>query len=530
MGSLFASLVLGSCTKDFERINTDPNGAKLDDLDMDFRIIGEPFRQIQQSIYAVNPSWVMQIQQNLMGDIFSGYMGVPGPFGNAGNNNSTYNLIDGWNVAMWGCAYGSYSPAPNISVMPVCNLIKERAGEQYKDFAGWMQLLKVFTMHRVSDVYGPIIYTKYGIVNPDGSIDYDSQKDAYYAFFADLKNGIDILTPFAQAETGTSTRPFSRFDMVYGGSYKSWVKFGNTLRLRLAIRIAKTDPVKAKAEGEAALAHPLGLLTTADADDAMVNITPLEHPLNVFNNSWDDIRMGAPMESILKGLKDPRLEVYFQPSVEFPGQFKGVRNGIAMPSKIYANFSKLATLRNEIQLITAAEAWFLKAEAALNGWAGAGSVKVNYEEGVRTSFIQRGIGAKATEYLADNTSKPAPYTDPKNAANNVPDGNGYLSTITVKWEDGDMPERKLERIITQKWIAMFPDGQEAWTEFRRTGYPKLFPVVVNNSGGKIPTTLFVRRINFVNTEYGTNQKGVERAITLLGGPDNGATRLWWDKP
>lgn len=527
---LFVTLLLSSCTKDFERINTDPNGANLGDLNMDFRIIGEPFRQIQQSIFGVNPSWVYQIQQNLMGDVYSGYMGAPGPFGNAGNNNTTYNLIDGWNVAMWGCAYGSYTSAPGISVMPVCNLIDERAGEEYKDFRGWMKLLKVYTMHRISDVYGPIIYTKYGVINPDGSIDYDSQKDAYYAFFKDLKEGIDILTPFAQAETGSSTKPFTRFDMVYGGSYKSWVKFGNTLRLRLAVRIAKIDPVKAKEEGEAALAHPGGLLTAGDVDDAMIDISPLEHPLNIFSSSWNDIRMGAPMESILKGLKDPRMEVYFKSSVEYPGEFKGVRNGIALPDKIYANFSMLAPLKNEMQMITAAEAWFLKAEAGLNNWTGAGDVKSNYEEGVKQSFIQRGIGAKATDYLADAVSKPAPYTDPKNANNNVAANDPYLSTITVHWEDGDTPARKLERIITQKWIAMFPDGQEAWTEFRRTGYPKLFPVVVNNSGGKIPTSLFIRRINFVETEYGTNQKGVQKAITLLGGADNGATRLWWDKP
>lgn len=531
MGSLFVSMVMGSCTKDFERINTDPYGANLDDLKPDFRLIGEPFRQIQQSIYAVNPTWVMQIQQNLMGDVFSGYMGAPGPFGNGGNNNTTYNLIDGWNVAMWGCAYGSYASALNVSVMPVCKLIEERAGTEYNNFKGWMQLLKVFTMQRISDTYGPIIYTKYGVVNPDGTIDYDSQKDAYYAFFKDLKDGIDILTPLAAAETGNTPKPFTRFDLTYKGSYKSWVKFGNTLRLRLAIRIAKIDPVKAKAEGEAALAHPEGLLTTGGVDDAMVDISPLEHPLNTFSNVWDDTRMGAPMECILKGFEDPRLEAYFQPSAEFPNQFKGVRNGIALPSKLYGNFSRLATLRNAIQLMTASEAWFLKAEAGLNGWVGAGSIKDNYEQGIKTSFVQRGIAvSKAEAYLANNTSKAIPYVDPKNAANNVALGDPYLSTITIRWEDGDTPARKLERIITQKWIAMFPDGQEAWTEFRRTGYPKQFPVVVNNSGGKIPTALFVRRINFVNTEYGTNLKGVEKAITLLGGPDNGGTRLWWDKP
>jgi hypothetical protein len=130
-------------------------------------------------------------------------------------------------------------------------------------------------------------------------------------------------------------------------------------------------------------------------------------------------------------------------------------------------------------------------------------------------------------------STPAPYVDPKAVTpgqNNVAAGSPWLSTITIKWNDADAFDKKLERIITQKWIAIYPEGQEAWSEFRRTGYPKLFPVVINNSGGKIATNTFVRRVNLPPDEYLTNPKGAERAAATLGGPDNGGTRLWWDKP
>ncbi len=521
-----AMLLLHACTKDFERINTNPYGLSQEELKTDFKLIGEPFKQIQMSIYAVSPGWVMQIQQNLMGDVFSGYMGAPGPFGNFGNNNTTYNLTDGWNVAMWGCAYGSYPDAPNVSVMPIARRIEKLAGNEFRDFKAWMLILKVLTMHRISDVYGPIIYTKYGIINPDKSIDYDSQKDAYYAFFRDLDTAVTILTPLMNSPL----KPFQRFDLTYDGSYKAWLKLANTLRLRLAIRISKVDPAKARLEGETALANAGGLLAVT-GDDARVNIAPLTHPYNDFSGSWNDIRMGAPMESLLTGYNDPRIEKYFQPSEAVPGAYKGVRTGIALPSKLYADYSKLAVFESKVQLMTAAEAWFLKAEAALWGWANAGDAAGNYAKGIEVSFTQNKVDpVKLAPYLADNTSKAKPYVDTKNAVNNVAAGDSYLSTITIKWNEGDAFERKLERIITQKWIATYPDGQEAWSEFRRTGYPKLFPVVVNNSGGKIPTNLFVRRINFVNTEYSTNPKGVERAITLLGGLDNGGTRLWWDKP
>lgn len=528
-----AVLAFAGCTKQFEDINSNPYGVSADELKWDFQYIGEPFKQIQRSIYVSNPTWVFQLQQNLMGDLYAGYMTPPNPFGNLNNNNNTYNLQDGWNVALWGCAYGSYTPSAENSVMPVCKYLAELTQKDNPHFYAWMKVLKVLTMHRIADVYGPIIYSKFGQLNADGSVDYDSQKDAYYAFFADLNEAITILTKYVDDGTPLA---FTRFDLSpYAGSYTKWVQAANTLRLRLAIRISKVDPVKAKQEGEAALGHKLGLLQES-TDNLTINTAPIEHPLSSISEGWQDCRMAAPMESILVGLKDPRLGRYFKESVDYPGVFKGIRQGVDMPEKSrYVNFSRLnkdSELFNSktVQLLTAAEAWFLKAEAALRNWTGAGEEQANYERGIEESFQQHGVAGSYEAYRMDAVSKPAPYADPKNAANNIAAGSALLSTITVKWEDGASDARKLERIITQKWIAVFPDGQEAWAEFRRTGYPKLFPVMINNSGGKISTTDFIRRINFVNTEYETNPKGVQKAVTLLGGPDHGGTRLWWDKP
>ena len=139
----------------------------------------------------------------------------------------------------------------------------------------------------------------------------------------------------------------------------------------------------------------------------------------------------------------------------------------------------------------------------------------------------------ATAYKNNSTSTPAPYIDPKSITagqNNITSGSPYLSTITIQWNAAASFSQNLERIITQKWIAMYPDGQEAWSEFRRTGFPKLYPNIVNYSNGAISSTNFVRRINFALSERNTNPAGVAAATTLLGGPDNGGTRLWWDKP
>jgi hypothetical protein len=416
--------------------------------------------------------------------------------------------------------------------------VLKNAGTTYPVFAAWAKILRVEAMHRLSDIYGPIIYTHYGQVNSDGSITYDSQKDAYYAFFNDLDSALAVFTPLAQ--NASAPRTLTNFDLVYGGDFKEWVKFANTLKLRLAIRISLVDPAKAKAEGESALANPIGLLTAA-ADNFNVNIGTFTHPLNTMNNSWGDCRFGAPLASYLTGYNDPRTSKYAVAATDpaVAGKVIGVRNGINIDDKsryegysqpvTFPNYSAANGAANFVQLMTAAEAWFLKAEASLRGWAGAGDAGTDYNNGVTASFAQYGLDA--TAYLNDATSTAAQYIDPKAITagqNNITTGSPYLSTITIKWDNSASTAQKLERIITQKYIAMFPDGQEAWSEFRRTLYPKLYPNVVNFSNGTIPTAKFIRRINFALSERNTNPNGVADAVKKLGGPDTGGTPLWWD--
>jgi hypothetical protein len=510
-------IMLVACTRNFEDINTNPYDVYDDELGSNFKLIGDPLVQSMLNIYASNDVSVAQLQQNLMGDVFSGYMMTPSPFQD-NRNNITYDLLDNWNDDAWLTAYGN--------VMPNCKFVMDKCRGKYPDFYAWAQIIRVLAMHRVSDIYGPIIYTHYAIINPDRSIDYDSQETAYKAFFADLDSAITALSDYVP--TATSNR-FKQFDLSYNGDYIKWIRLANTLRLRLALRISNVDPANARKEGEAALNQQYGLLSSPD-ENFNINIAPVTHPLNVICNSWNDIRMGASMESFLCGYHDPRLPYYFVPADRKDSIYHGIRNGINITSKdIYSSFSKLAIQPSRIQLCTAAEAWFLKAEAALYSWKGAGDAQDNYEKGIYTSFKQYKLTAAYDHYINDDTLTPKPYYDPENAINNIPTSSPYLSKRTIKWVHNAPVHEKLERIITQKWIAMFPDGQEAWSEFRRTGYPKLFPVVINNSGGKIPSSTFIRRIPFIQFEYATNMGGVKRAINTLNGEDNGGTRLWWDK-
>ncbi len=516
-------LLATGCTKNFESINTDPYGLSEKDLKGDFALYGAPFNQMQLSIHLYSPDWQYQLQQNLNADIFSGYFMSPHDFAN-NVNNTNYAMVDGWNDRIWTIPYGQ--------VMSPAQAVLERAKkDNYPNFEAWAIILKVLTMHRISDIFGPIVYTNFGKINADGSVTYDSQQDAYNAFFKDLDDAQAKLQPYA--ENANAPKAFARFDLVYGGNYLKWMKFLNSLRLRLALRIVKADPAKAKLEGEKALTNTFGLLAD-NGDDFIIDSRTITNPLNTISASWNDIRMAAPMESFLVGYNDPRLPVYFRPSNDPDafGQYKGMRNGIELLDRdTYAKFSQLGNLGTKTPMMSSAEVSFLKAEAKLRGWntPGVASVQAAYETGIQLSLSQWGVGSQFDGYK-NSTAKPIPYVDPKKSANNVPAGSPYLSTVSPKWNDAGTTEEKLEQIITQKWLAIYPESVEAWSEFRRTGYPKLFPVVINNSNGVIPNGKFIRRINFVISERETNQAGYQDAVQKLGGPDNIGTRVWWDKP
>jgi hypothetical protein len=291
------------------------------------------------------------------------------------------------------------------------------------------------------------------------------------------------------------------------------------------MRIVKIAPALAKTEAEKAVNHSVGVLTTKDDIFKVVSVN-FNNPIATISDAWQDIRMSADMESIMGGYNDPRLSAFFTTSDQFAGQYKGVRTGIEIGAKAdHAGFSGIGPVVNskDIVLMTTAEAYFLRAEGALRGWNMGGDAKSLYELGINASFDQHGVAGAGT-YIADAVSTPKAYVDPNFPVNN----SAAVNNVTIAWDGASSNEVKLQKIITQKWIAGFPEGQEGWSEYRRTGYPKLFPVLKNTSGGKITTEFGVRRVNFVQSEKAGNPGGVATGVAKLGGPDNGGTRLWWD--
>lgn len=514
-----------SCIDDYKDYNTNKHEATEGDMGKDNLFTGAYFVQMQKNVFVLEqlPVWgasTYQVIQNLAGDVYSGYMGACGTW-YGGSNNTTYDLSVDWKNNGFERAF--------VGVMPAWNAIQKKAKELQQPQVGALAtIVKIEAMHRTTDMYGPLPYLNFGKEKVENN--YNSQQDIYNSFFEELNNAINILTDFYQKDP--TAKVLDEFDFIYSGNVQSWIKFANTLKLRLAMRIVYANKTKAEQMAVEAVNHPIGVMTLP-GDGAKLNhsenLTYRNMLYVIGQGEFNDVRMGATIDSYMNGYKDPRISSYFKLSTA--GKYTGIRNGIRIIREQYAEkapFSDLnVTSNTDIVWMNSSEAYFLRAEGALRGWNMGGTAQELYEKGVRTSFASLGA-SNVDAYLLDDKSVPAAYEDPATPGNSVAAGDKALGTITIKWNEADAFERKLERIITQKWLAVFPDGQEAWSEFRRTGYPKVFPVKLNNSGGKIDTDKQIRRIPFPSTEYRDNLDGVNKAIKLLGGEDHGGTRLWWD--
>lgn len=520
-----------ACTGRFREMNQDKAGMTDEDMRIDFNQLGFPLGTIQQGIYfnydfGKGKNWPYQIMQNLSADMFSGYMHDYKPL-NGGSHNSDYNLQDGWNGTFWENTYAY--------IFPQIKKLEDSCRDSFPDFYAVTKILKVFLMHRVSDYYGPIVYTHFG----EGGTAYkpDTQQEAYYAFFRDLDTAVSLLSCYIAENPGECR--FAKFDLLTDGSCESWIRIANSLRLRLAVRLSMADPEKGRKECEKALENEYGVLENPGDVIAVSTREGYTNPLGEINKVWGEAFMNASMESILNGYQDPRLEKYFTPCPEdvilsdhlgkdsvvisLKGQYRGIRQGTLFSHTYYASHSRLYVTQSTAPiLMTAAEMWFLRAEAALRGWSEE-SAEACYKKGVKISFSQWGV--PDAEIYLESDRIGADYEDVYTPSNNI----AARCLVSPRWKPEDTAEVKLEKIITQKWIAIFPEGCEAWAEQRRTGYPRLFPVKYNNSkNASIDTEIMIRRLNFPVSLQDADLGLYQALCAALETEDDGGSRLWWD--
>ena len=505
--------VLAGCTGKFEEYNTNPFGPTPEQMVGDGANVGALIKNMQQVLVQGQQNLSQQIDQ-MIGSEYGGYISNLNTWNNAGNFY-TYNPRINW----IGYQFDEMMPQIYTNYFEISRLT-EKSGLVYN----WSQILRVFGSLLLNNAYGPIPYTQ--VKDDEMAVPYDTEADLFNAMFAELDEAIEGMTPIAAS--GEDTSIYAEYDMVYGADFTKWVKFANTLKLRMAIRISNADATLAQQKAEEAVAHPIGVMTAA-GDAAWSTFNDGMNPYYRAEIEWNggEFRLSANVQSYLGGYADPRLAKYAKSTTygDFTGVL-GVRNGIYQSAISFAEYQKFSTTaiaqNDKLLAMSAAEAWFLRAEGSLKGWNMNGTAQELYEQGVKTSMEER--GASIGDYLSSE-AVPADYEDPYKPNNNI----AAISAVTPKYNADAGTAENLERILVQKWIASFPNGWERWADFRRTGYPKMFPVVNNSNNDGVTDELGMRRIPYSTNEYNTNPTNVAAAVTMLGGPDTGATDLWWAK-
>ena len=509
---------ISGCTEDFEELNTRPDA--LIAANLDASLLGQGFARAQFATMHGAPVGSFQLSQSLFADLYAQYFATTA----ANFDSDRYVEVGRWIDGSWNNFYANSATG--------IKFVEDFAANNNLPLEGALaKIWKVQAYHRQTDYYGPIIYSQFG--NGETTVPYDTQESIYKSFFGTLDEALAVLN----ANRGSNA--FGNNDLLYAGNVDKWITFANSLRLRLAMRIRYVEPALAKAEAEKAVNAGVML---SNADNASLLTTAAS--FNDYNRitAWGEFRMSALMESILVGYDDPRLPQYFSPAVngDLDGDgspFEGLRNGQAKVDKVpqyntdHSDMApkylpgNLGTGGPRLAVMDCAEMYFLRAEGALVGWNMGGTAKDFYEEGIRQSMMEH-TSASAADIAAyiSSTATPKAVGDVWNTP--------ASSDIPVKFEEGGGLERQLEQIITQKWIGLYPDSWEAFAELRRTGYPKIIPLLFSdNQEGLGPNDIF-RRLTFVDGEFSNNREAVQAAVMLpeiqSRGGDKNSTRVWWD--
>ena len=516
---------------DFQKVNTNEFELLPEEGLMDGISIGGPITAMQKCVFPVGTQADgtsvanrYQTAYNLAADCWSGYFGQNNNWG--GPNNLNYFLKDGWVASSYTESYST--------VVPLWQDLKGKTETQFPEVFALAQILKISAWHKATDMFGPIPYKEAGkgLI----TVPYDSQEEVYKAMFKELSDAIEVLTKYA--DNGNS-KLLPNADAVYAGDVHKWVVYANSLMLRLAMRVYYADAALSKKYALQAINHSYGVMKTKDDEAKMERGASLEfkNNLDVLINQYNECRMGSSMLAYLGGYQDPRLPKYFNTStvsqavtVGTYGKYSGVPTGHDVSSNdAFKDSSRPAiTSTTPTYWMRASEVYFLLAEAALHGFAVGGTAESLYEKGIEMSFEENGIASSEVADYMSSGLKPSAYsfhlTNP-GVNVDVP----AVTEATTAWSGTD--EEKLEKIMIQKWIALYPNGQEAWTEYRRTGYPKLHSAVTNYSNGEIDSEVGIRRMRFP-TNKSTSAEDIanlESARKLLrGGLDKAGTRLWWD--
>ncbi|HIY49461.1 MAG TPA: SusD/RagB family nutrient-binding outer membrane lipoprotein [Candidatus Barnesiella excrementavium] len=485
---------------------------------------------------AKNGAHVYQVQFNIHIDNYSGYMASTQNFD--GRLPSTYRY------------YAEFCDGPKASFFNVAQAtlpVMRSAGKlNLRELGAMCNIMYCFSALELSDIYGPFPWTDYKNDVQEPPVTYEPMDQIYDSLFVNLKDAGEILKKFDEtpkAHRDSIETILGQYDKICG-SVDTWRQFANSIRLRMAMRMSNVDPERAKTEAKAAIDD--GLIEKNIEYNTMA-INSINHPLAFISILWNDTRMNASLENIMKRLKVPFMETIFNKNsgdirnketgeitMQKDSKIVGVPAGVQLTPRDdnnqYTKFSGVSSAFASVPLplFKLSERYFLQAEAALR-WNIGGSLSSNYRNGIIAMFEDFNIDRSdpvLTEYREQESADTSiDYVDPYNERNN----KKGLITVGVAISNSDDNRTKLEKIITQKWLSMFPMGLEAWNDLRRTGFPRIFPV--NDIGdGSLGNGRMIRRIPWNMTDAAAAQDVNTTGLQALGGSNLMRTTLWWDVP
>lgn len=345
-----------------------------------------------------------------------------------------------------------------------------------------IEIMEVYAWSVLLNTFGDVPYTE--ALDPENSLPvYDDAQTTYNAILVRLNDALSIINPTAAGYEGG--------DILYEGDMEKWVKFGNSLKLKLAMVIADVDAAQAKSLVEEAAPN----VFTSNDDNAVLNYlssqpnnNPVSNSVTGIYSTREDYVAANTLVDIMNELKDPRREQFFtQVNGEYVGGIYGYTNS-------YPDFStvsdKVAAPDNKGLLLDYSEVSFLLAEALERGFAVGGTIEDQYNEAITASV----------EYWGGSSA----------------DADAYLGQSSVAYNSaaGDWKVK----IGTQKWIALYNRGYDAWLEWRRLDAPTLLPPV---EGLVVP-----QRLIYPVNEATLNGANKTAASSAIGG-DSSDTPLWW---
>ncbi len=499
--AFFCSIILWSCTSEFDEINENRTAVTQDRFDEDLLFT-------RSLVYGALRYTEYQRVQQLYTQHYMQYYSVSVDYFPTGR----YISRNDWLTDYWNAAFADFG-------MQCQQIIDITEGDELKTSKNAIaRIWKAFIIHRITDLFGDIPYEVAfsGIIEPE----YTTQEEIYLDMLNELKEAASVLeTP--------SIENFGVSDVVYGGDVNSWIRFANSLRLRLAMRLSEVEPEVAETHVSEVLAENILISSNEEAallsygrdkGFALENIQPMS-----ILKSFGEYKMSNTFVDFLKENNDPRLPIFSEPNAE--GEYLGLQNGLNPQELAELDLDSFSEDTDIISnqaaptgLLTYPEILFLQAEAALRGW-GPGSAETLYEQGIRASI------AYWEEVYLDIVSRIPPEEAAALPVIDIPQDSidAYLLSPNIQYN----PANGLEQIITQKWVANLNQGLESYAEYRRTGFPKLNPIPNTDGQSETGGAELPSRLRYPAEEQALNRQNYESAVARQG-PDLMTTKVWWD--